>query len=58
MHGNGHSKAQHIYGTHATKCPSALYRTCESKFGPEKASTLNMYAIMKSGFKEVDNSQP
>ncbi|KAG0517233.1 hypothetical protein BDA96_09G071200 [Sorghum bicolor] len=30
----------------------------ESKFGPEKASTLNMYAIMKSGFKEVDNSQP
>jgi hypothetical protein len=26
------------------------------KFGPEKASTLNTYAVMKSGFKNVDST--
>ncbi|KAF0909496.1 hypothetical protein E2562_036641 [Oryza meyeriana var. granulata] len=28
----------------------------EYKFGPDKAGTLNTYAIMKSGFKNMDNT--
>ncbi|KAF0888514.1 hypothetical protein E2562_014734 [Oryza meyeriana var. granulata] len=28
----------------------------EYKFGPDKAGTLNTYAVMKSAFKKVDNT--